>query len=214
MTIKERMKSFADIYISKNLNFYFSVSGSIFMFVIHLISLIDGFSYYVFNYCIFSFAMFLVKTFLFIIGKSDDNLSYKTGIIAMFVLIHPMLSSVMYTFLDNTPTEYFLSWFPIAYAVFATVKITCAIIIKKKSTKKSNYRRTLTWINLVSAFYTVQMMEFALIYFVEGNDLSIDMRRIEVFTLIGLIIFSIYVIFRLAYNDTKVNRKNTNETKE
>ena len=74
--------------------------------------------------------------------------------------------------------------------------MTMAIIkISKKRANRTPREYVITWLGLISAAYTIQMMEFRLIKFVDGASSTESMYLMQLFTQGAIFIFALIVIY-------------------
>ena len=191
MKIINKIKEFYDKGDNK---FYFSLLGPIMMATIHLISTIINYDYITLYYCIFSFVIILIKTWMWSIDKYKIKPNhYIAGLISMIMLITPMMMSFILTILYRDEPHYIFEWFIYAYALYGTIKIILSIkkIIKKN---KTPYDYVISCFSLISALYTIQMMEFRLIMFTENGNIDQSMYLMQLFTQGAIFVISIIII--------------------
>lgn len=208
------IKETFDFYRSKNLAFYISLLGPFIMGTIHLVFVIIKFDWILVNYCIFSYLMFLFKVWQWAIEKYHIKPShYLAGTISMVIVLAPMMAAFVLTILFKDAPHYFIDWFIYAYALYGTVKMVFAIknIVKKDKTDR---QYVLSFLGLIGALYTIQMMEFSLIktFSESGNDGS--MYLMQLFTQGAIFLFSLFVIGLFIYKAVISNKKNDNAIKE
>jgi len=183
----------ADFYHSGNVAFYFSLLGPLAMGTIHLAFVIIRFDWILVNYCIFSYLMAFFKTWQWAIEKyrlKPNN--YVAGIISTAVVLTPMMAAFVLTILFKDAPHYFLDWLIYAYAAYGTAKMVFAVkgLIKKDKTDR---QYVLSYLGLIGALYTIQMMEFNLIMtFGTANDTA--MYLMQLFTQGAIFLFSLFVI--------------------
>ena len=193
--MKETINKITKIYHSHNIDFYCSLIGPISMGTIHLISVLIHFDIIVLNYCIFSYLFALFKVWQWTIEKYKIKpKAYVAGIISILVVLAPMMASFILTILYQDAPHYIFDWFIYAYALYGTIKITSAIIkISKKETKTERVFVN-TWLGLVSALYTIQMMEFKLITTFEKGGIDYSMMYMQWFTQGAIFLFTLFVL--------------------
>lgn len=199
----ERIKHF---YNSRNIALYFSLVGPLVMGTIHLVFVIIKFDWILVNYCIFSYLMFLFKVWQWAIEKYQIKPShYLAGTISMVIVLAPMMASFVLTILYKDSPHYFIDWFIYAYALYGTLKMIFAIksLVKKDKTDR---KYVLSFLGLVGALYTIQMMEFSLIktFSESGNDES--MYLMQLFTQGAIFLFSLFVIGLFIYKAITLNK--------
>lgn len=181
-------------YKKDNNAFYFSLLGPLAMGTIHLISTIIHFDWIVINYCIFSYLMALFNVWQWAIEKYKMKFNnYLAGIISIIVVITPMMLSIVMTIMYKDAPQYLFYWFIYAYALYGTIKMVLAIrkLCKKEKTSKEYIT---SYMGLISALYTIQMMEFRLIMFASDGPIDYSMFLMQLFSQGAIFIFSIYVI--------------------
>lgn len=177
-----------------NVSFYCSIIGPFLMGTIHLISVIIHFDIIVVNYCIFSYLMLLFKVWQWAIEKYNIKPNnYIAGIISILIVIAPMMASFILTIMYRDAPYYLFEWLVYLYAVYGTIKIILAIrkLLKKD---KTDYEYIISMFGLISALYTIQMMQFRLIMFASNGEVGNSMYLMQLFTQGAIFIFSIVVI--------------------
>ena len=192
--MKKLIKKITDFYHSGDIAFYVSLIGPLTMGTIHLVASIIHFDWIVVNYCIFSYLMFLFKVWQWAIEKYHLKPNhFVAGIISMLIVLAPMMAALVLTILYKDSPHYFIDWFIYAYALYGTIKMVFAIknLCKKE---KTNRQYVLSFFGLISALYTIQMMEFSLIktFSESGNDGS--MYLMQLFTQGAIFIVSLIII--------------------
>lgn len=118
---------------------------------------------------------------------------YLAGVISLSMVLAPMMAAFVLTILYKDSPHYFIDWFIYAYALYGTLKMIFAIIrlVKKDKTDR---QYVLSFLGLIGALYTIQMMEFSLIktFSESGNDGS--MYLMQLFTQGAIFLFSLFVI--------------------
>lgn len=196
--MKKLFNKLKDIYSRNDVAFYISLLGPLTMGTIHLIFVIIKFDWILVNYCVFSYLMALFKVWQWAIEKyhlKPNN--YVAGIISMLVIIAPMFSAFILTILYKDAPHYFFDWFIYAYALYGTVKMVFAIkgLVKKDKTDR---QYVLAFFSLISALYTIQMMEFNLIM-TFSNKFDEAMYMMQLFTQGAIFLFSLFVIGLFIY---------------
>ena len=172
--MKKIIKKIIDFYHSGDIAFYVSLIGPLTMGTIHLVASIIHFDWIVVNYCIFSYLMLLFRVWQWTIEQYHLKPNhFVAGIISMLIVLAPMMAALVLTILYKDSPHYFIDWFIYAYATYGTLKMIFAIknLCKKE---KTNRQYVLSFFGLISALYTIQMMEFSLIktFSESGNDSS------------------------------------------
>lgn len=192
--MKKIISKIIEFYNKCDNRFYFSLLGPLTMGTIHLAATIIHFDWIVVNYCIFSYLMALFKVWQWAIEKYNikpNNL--MAGVISMITIIAPMMASFIMTIMFKDAPHYIFEWFIYAYATYGTIKMVLAIksLVKKE---KSNREYVNAFLGLISALYTIQMMEFKLIMFASNDEVNFSMFIMQYFTQGAIFIFSIVVI--------------------
>lgn len=192
--MKKIISKIIEFYNKGDNRFYFSLLGPLTMGTIHLAATIMHFDWIVVNYCIFSYLMALFKVWQWAIEKYNiwpNNL--MAGVISMITIIAPMMASFIMTIMFKDAPYYIFEWFIYAYATYGTIKMVLAIksLVKKE---KSNREYVNAFLGLISALYTIQMMEFKLIMFASNDEVDYSMFVMQYFTQGAIFIFSIVVI--------------------
>lgn len=192
--MKKLIKKIIDFYHSGDIAFYVSLIGPLTMGTIHLVASIIHFDWIVVNYCIFSYLMLLFRVWQWAIEKYHIKPShYLAGVISLSIVLAPMMAAFILTILYKDAPHYIFDWFIYAYALYGTLKMVFAIknLCKKE---KTNRQYVLSFFGLISALYTIQMMEFSLIktFSESGNDGS--MYLMQLFTQGAIFIVSLIII--------------------
>lgn len=177
--------------------FYISLLGPLAMGTLHLIMVLIHFDWIFVSYYAFSYLVAIFKTFQWAIEKYKYKFNhYVAGIISIGVLIVPMIYAFILTILYKSATHYIFDWLIYAYALYGTIKMVLAIknLIKKE---KSPKQYVLSYLGLIGALYTIQMMEFELIMmFDDGLDNS--MYLLQLFSQGAIFLFAVFVIVLFA----------------
>jgi len=199
-----------EIYNKYDLKFYMSLLGPLGMVIIHLISIIFYFDWIIFNYLIFSLLMLLFKSWIELNEKYNMKINpLIIGSISLLLILGPMMTSFIMTIMYKDTIKYIFFWVIYAYATYGTMKMTLGIInlLKKNKNKKAFVE---SFLGLVGALYTIQMMEFALIYsFKEDGDnniiyvMWITQAVIFIVTVLIIILFIIKYIIHLKNRNIK-----------
>ena len=208
--MKKSITKLVDFYKKAEIGFYLSILGPFIMGTIHLVFVIIKFDWILVNYCIFSYLMMLFKVWQWAIEKYHlKPNSYIAGTISMILVLAPMMAAFVLTILYKDAPHYLFDWFIYAYATYGTLKMVFAIrgIVKKDKTDK---QFVLSFLSLVGALYTLQMMEFNLIMtFDEGTDNA--MYLMQLFTQGAIFLFAIFVIVLFINKAIKINQISHNE---
>lgn len=203
--MKKIINRIKDFYSRGDIAFYVSLLGPFIMGTIHLIFVIIRFDLILVDYCIFSYLMFLFKVWQWAIEKYHIKPShYLAGVISMLVVLATMMAAFVLTILYKDSPHYFIDYFIYAYALYGTLKMIFAIksLVKKDKTDR---QYVLSFLGLIGALYTIQMMEFSLImtFSTETNNV---MYLMQLFTQGAIFIFSIFVIGLLIYKAFALNK--------
>lgn len=183
-----------------------SLLGPLAMGTIHLVFVLIRFDWILLNYSIFSYLMALFKVWQWGIEKRDMKPGpYLSGVISMGVVLAPMMAAFVLTILFRDAPHYFLDWLIYAYAFYGTVKIVFAILHLRKKNKTPR-QDVLSWLGLIGAFYTMQMVEFSLIM-TFGSSGDHGMYLMQLFTQGAIFLFSLFVIGLFAYKAVISRRK-------
>jgi hypothetical protein len=190
------IKKINEIYHYRDNQLYCSLFGPLLMGTIHLISTIIHFDWIVINYCIFFYLMVLFKVFQWAIEKY--NLRFNiilVGIISIVIILAPMMASFILTIMFKDSPHYIFEWIIYAYATYATIKMVFAVrnLLKKE---KTNREYVNSYLGLLSALYTIQMLEFNLIMFASNENVDNSMYLMQLFSQGAIFIFSIFVIIK------------------
>lgn len=205
--MKKIINKYLDFYHKGDNPFYFSLIGPLVMGSIHLIASITHFDWIVVNYCIFFYLMVLSLTWQWSIEKFNLRINnYLAGIISIIFIIAPMMSSFVLTILYRDSPHYLYEWLVYAYALYGTIKMVFAIrkLIRKD---KTNKEYVVSFLGMISALYTLQMMEFRLIMFASDGSDKDAMYIMQLMTQGAIFIFVIFVIILLVMKLIK-NKKN------
>lgn len=144
------------------------------MGTIALVNTLIYFSIITFCYSIFSYSLAIIKICVNFFKKREKSQGLLLfGSVSLFFLSIPLVLAMVLTVLYKNKPVYLFFWVIYAYATYGTIKITTAIIGLNKARKmKDKFKNVDSYFSLISALYTIQMMEFALIAtFGEGEDL-------------------------------------------
>ena len=187
-----RIKS---LFQNEVLAFILSIIGSFLMGTVHLVAAIVDFSWLMVNYCLFCYGLVAIIAVLTRFDQSDQKRQlYLVGAVCLMFLIIPMTVAMVKTIMERETPVFFFDWLIYAYAAYGTAKFVIAIRALHKSRKcEIAYPIVTSWISLIDASFTVQMMEFALIATFDP-DRSHSMVLMQFFTHGAIIIFTIIVI--------------------
>ena len=110
----------------------------------------------------------------------------------MVIVLTPMMAAFVLTILYKDSPHYFIDWFIYAYALYGTLKMVFAIksLVKKDKTDR---QYVLSFLGLIGALYTIQMMEFSLIM-TFSTETDNEMYFMQLFTQGAIFLFSVFVI--------------------
>lgn len=205
-SVKKLIQKILSIYRFGNVAFYISLIGPLFMGTLHLVFVIIKFDWILVNYCIFSYLIALFKVWQWAIEKyhiKPNN--YVAGLISLSVVLAPMMAAFVLTILYKDAPHYFLDWLIYAYATYGTLKMVFAIraLVKKDKTDREF---VLSYLGLIGALYTIQMMEFNLIMtFSSSSDDAMFMMQL--FTQGAIFLFVIFVIGLFIYKAIAFRKK-------
>lgn len=200
------------LYQNESVKFILSIIGSFFMGTLHLIASVIDFSWLTFNYCLFCYVLVAIFAILNRLdqGESKPRL-YIVGAVCLMALAIPMTVAMVKTILERETPVYRFDWLIYGYAAYGTIKFVLAIrslhILRKN---KIIYPIVTSWISLIDAAFTIQMMEFALISTFE-TERSYAMVVMQYLTHGAIIIFTIFVTIHFII---EFKRSSTNSTTE
>lgn len=188
-----------DYWQKNNLGFYASVAGSFAMGTIHLISLIVEFSWLTFNYMLFCYMIMLIRVLIYYLAKKNSNYLYLIGAVCVLLLLVPLGVSLVKTITDRDAPVYFFDWLIYGYATYGTYKMVLAIVRLAKVKKEPNVEANLlSWISLISASFTLFMMQFLLSKTFGTVEEEDTMFTLLLLTHGAILILTIFVIFLFA----------------
>ena len=192
------------IYREKNISLYAGIAGPLFMGTVHLISTAKQFSWLTISYCLFSYLIVLFKVLLTYLDRNDNKRRlYLIGVLSLCILAIPMAVSMVKTILEKDAPIYFFYWMIYLYATYGTVKSILAVRHRHRARKRRDVcESVLSWFSLVTAAYTIQMMEFTLIATFD-KERSVAMTMMQLFTHGAIIVFTVFVIVLLLVQFTK-----------
>ena len=204
--MKKIINRIRDFCNRRDIVFYLSLLGPFVMGTIHLVFVLIRFDWILVNYCIFSYLMFLSKVWQWAIEKYHIKPShYLAAVISLSIVFAPMMAAIVLTILYKDSPHYFIDWFIYAYALYGTLKMIFAIknLVKKDKTDR---QYVLSFLGLIGALYTIQMMEFSLIktFSESGNDGA--MYLIQLLTQGAIFLFSLFVIGLFIYKAITINK--------
>ena len=185
-------------YRDKHIDFYASIAGPLIMGTVHLVATIKQFSWLTFNYCLFFYIYMAIKIFMSHLDKTGKkNNLFLVGAISLVVLIIPMTVAMVGTILERDAPVYIFYWMIYLYATYGTVKFIMAIRARHRARKSGDvFAGVMSWISLVTAAYTIQMMEFALIATFDTGG-SHSMFVMQFLTHGAILIFTFFVIVHM-----------------
>ena len=157
----------------REIPFFASLAGSFAMGTLHLINTLKNFSWLTFSYALFCYLMMFGRVLIWHAGrKKSQNLYLYAALIVLAVLI-PMAAALVETIFNRDTPVYLFDWLVYGYALYGTVKMVTSIMkLKKNRNAEADEQKALAWLSLISACYTLFMMEFTLIRtFSEAQDL-------------------------------------------
>ena len=180
---------------ANHIGMYVSLAGPLFMGTVHLVSTLEQFSWLTKSYCLFCYLLVLIRVLMTCLDRGENKgRLYFAGALSLCVLIVPMTVAMVKTITEREAPVYVFYWMIYLYATYGTVKFVLAVRARHMARKSGDVcRGVLSWISLVAAAYTIQMMEFALIAtFDKGR--SDSMIRMQFFTHGTIILFTVFVI--------------------
>lgn len=201
--MKKIINKLIAIYRYGDVAFYISLLGPLIMGTIHLIFVILRFDWIVLNYCIFSYLMMLFKVWQWAIEKYHIKPNhYVAGIISILIVLAPMMASFILTIMYKDAPHYLFEWLVYAYALYGTIKMVFAVkgLIKKNKTDR---QYVLSYLSLIGALYTIQMMEFRLIMFTSNGVVDESMNMMQLFTQGFIFVFSLFIAGLFIYKNLK-----------
>ena len=204
--MKKIINRIRDFYNRGDAAFYLSLLGLFVMGTIHLVFVLIRFDWILVNYCIFSYLMFLSKVWQWAIEKYHIKPShYLAAVISLSIVFAPMMAAIVLTILYKGSPHYFIDWFIYAYALYGTLKMIFAIknLVKKDKTDR---QYVLSFLGLIGALYTIQMMEFSLIKTFSESGNNGAMYLIQLLTQAAIFLFSLYVIGLFIYKAITINK--------
>lgn len=201
MKIVDNIKS---LYQNEVVSFILSIIGSFFMGTIHLIATISEFSWLSINYCLFCYALVAIIAVLTRLNQGEEKRRlYIVGAMCLMILMIPMTTAMVKTILERETPVYYFDWLIYVYATYGTVKIVWAIRSLHKARKsKTVYPIVTSWVSLIDAAFTIQMMEFALISTFD-TEKSQSMIIMQFLTHGAIIIFTLITIIHLFFEFKK-----------
>ncbi len=175
------------------------------MGTIHLVFAIIQFDWIVTNYCIFYSLMVLSKVWQWAIEKYNlKPNAYIAGTISISMILAPMMAAFVLTILYKDAPRYFWDWLVYAYASYGTLKMIFAIrsLTKKNRTDK---QFVLSFLGLLGALYTMQMMEFSLI--TTFSEPNYAMYLMQLFTQGAIFLFSLFVVGLFVFKAVALKRE-------
>ena len=204
--MKEIINKLKKFYNYGDNKLYFSLFGPLLMGTIHLVVIFISYDWIILNYCIFYYLIAIFKVWQWAIEKYHIKPNhYLAGVISLSIVLAPMMAAFVLTILFKDAPHYFIDWFIYAYALYGTVKMIFAIkSLAKKD--KTDRQFVLSFLGLIGALYTIQMMEFSLIktFSESGNDGS--MYLMQLFTQGAIFLFSLFVIGLFIYKVITLNK--------
>ena len=194
----KRIHRLIDFLHKEKVAFAIGAFGAFAMGSVNLITCLIRFDWILLNYALFFYAMVAARIWLYLIKTRGWKPSFfVAGSILAFTSAFPMTASFVLTILYKEGAHYPLDWLIYAYAAYGTIKMVFAIkgLAKKK---KEDYALTLSLFSMLSALYTLQMMEFQLIMFASKGTMGNEMYYLLLFTQGFIFLFAIFVSVYLA----------------
>ena len=188
-------------YKSKELGFYFSLAGLITLGVLNTITTINCFSWLSLNYALVYYLFAIIRIILRL--QKNNRHIYIIGALSFIVIAAPLIASMVLTILEREKPVYYFYWVIYAYSLYGTVKIVVAIknYFKKD---KTDYDSVLSILNLVSALFTIELLEFSLIStFGQEDKLLLLQLSFQGF----IVVFVFYCIIHLLCIYIKKNKQ-------
>ena len=203
--MKKLFKRFLDFYHTGDVALYVSLFPPLVMGTLHLVLILLKFDWILFNYCLFFYLMCLARVWQWAIKKYQMKMShYLAGIISVCFILFPMMAAFVLTIRYKDAPHYLIDWFIYAYATYGTIKIVFAIKnIAKKD--KDDQRYVLSYVGLIGALYTIQMMEFNLIMTFD-TGVTNSMYLMQLFTQGAIFLFSLFVIGLFIHKAITLNK--------
>ena len=182
-------------YYDKHIDFYASIAGSLIMGTANLITTIKQFSWLTFNYCLFFYLLTAIKILMTCLNKSEKKYNlFFIGGVSLIILLVPMTVAMVETIIERDAPIYIFEWMIYLHATYGTVKFIMSIRARYKARISGDIlTSSMSWISLISATYTIQMMEFALIATFD-TDKSRSMFIMQFLTHGAILIFTVFVI--------------------
>lgn len=165
------VNSIKEIWKKYELGFYCSLAGSLIMGTIHLVSTIISFSWLSFNYMLFCYLIMLARVFIWYLHHKNKNAFYLSGAIWLILILIPLGVSLFKTITDKEVTIFIFDWIIYGYAFYAFFKLILGFInLSKKEKRQKAELNVLSWMSLISALFTMFMLEFTMLRtYIEGD---------------------------------------------
>ena len=213
MKLKEKYNKIKQFIIDNDISLYFSIAATLAMVIIHLVNVILHYSNFLLFYVFFYFFLLLTKVWLYFDNKRENSNPFLIGTIMSFIILIPLLNSLIFTIKDRDKPVYFFDFMIYGYAFYAFFKLIVSIVNYHNSKSNNNVnKRVYSYFSLLSAFLTLNLMQFALIMTFSENNNHGQLLSIEITTQILAVLFNIYVFMFCLINEIKYikNKKNEN----
>ena len=204
------MTEVKELLKDKNVRFLLSLTGPFAMGCFHLYASMHQFSWRVFNYALFSFLIVLIRILIEILDrKRGGRYLYLTGTLSFLILCIPMAAAMVMTIQEGRRPVYLFFWMIYAYAAYGFGKLIYALIQRHKRRREEDPKQyVLSCLSLVSALYTIDMLEAALINTFTEGDLS-SMLNIQFITQAVILIITVIMAFILLKKHRKAGKKSS-----
>lgn len=185
------IKKFRELNDKFDITYFASVLALLFMGTIHLVIAIKDKSNYALSYAIFYYIMTFARLLIWCSFKLRRiKYVYLTTALVLLISLVPLVETIMLK-IDNNETMYLIyDWFIYVYALYAFIKISFAIYNLIRRNTES--RKMLAFISIISAVFTMFMLEFTLIrMFGELNKTEYIIEMIFILGILLLVIFEV-----------------------
>ncbi len=199
--MKDIYRGLKVIFNYYNLNIVASIIGNTFMAILNFILVLNGGSLFLIGAILFYSLMSILRISSFILYKLNKS-EYKIGLLYAISsnIIYLLIPSLLvYVLVEKEYKPFFIEWFTYAYALYATLKITFALMhIKRTIENKNIYLMDIKLGNIVLALYTIFLLAFVLIN--ENGTMNFAMKSIMIslnaFVIIAAIV-SVFVMYKI-----------------
>lgn len=186
--------------VKNTLTHLVSILSPFFMGLFYVISTIIEFSWISLNYSMVMILISIIKCLILFYPFSNTKNAYLIGATGLLILTCPLCVSMIKTIFEREKPNFIFEWITYAYALYATIKMIFSI---KKIISNKNGPHVLivdSLVSIISACYTIQMLEFILISSFGEGDNMLTLQLISQATILCLNLFFVMLMIKKYIN--------------